>query len=73
MGACLFEFFEFWDFKKYKGPCLHKIWHFINYIAIGTQLVEIYHVSYLALYALTNFSFFSFGAKWSLTNLTIDC
>jgi hypothetical protein len=41
-----------------------------KYIAIGTQLLDIYHVSFIMLFALTNSSFFS-RVKWLKTNLII--
>jgi hypothetical protein len=43
-----------------------------KYIAIGRQLLEIYHVFIIVLFALTNFSSF-FGAKWPIPSSTIGC
>jgi hypothetical protein len=49
---------NFGMWKNMEGRVCKTLYILFKYIAIGTQLLDIYHVSFIMLFALTNSSFF---------------
>jgi hypothetical protein len=68
---CIFEKKLFWDVLKYIRMKCKTLEILSKYIRIGTQLFDVYHMSFAMLFALKISSSF-FGPKWFKTSLAID-